>query len=152
MTCYRNMSVQLCHLKALFEKTCLSLRYVLCAQWLLSQLVDILSPVKCSVAEFCYFSDWLKNLIKSRLGSITWQKMVSLHCNAHKGLGFLCIFGSVAASGTGPILAWPTKLFILFSIFYNCIVSMGFLPWEIWVASPGESQLRQSRNPNYGAC
>ena len=27
--------------------------------------------------------------------------------------------------------------------FYNCIVSIGFLPWEIWVAFPGESQLRQ---------
>ena len=29
--------------------------------------------------------------------------------------------------------------------FYNCIVPMGFLPWEIRVAVPGESQLRQSR-------
>ena len=28
--------------------------------------------------------------------------------------------------------------------FYNCIVLMGFLPWEIWVAFPGESQLLQS--------
>ena len=27
----------------------------------------------------------------------------------------------------------------------NCIVPMGFLPWEIQVAFPGESQLRQSR-------
>ena len=26
--------------------------------------------------------------------------------------------------------------------FYNCIVQMGFLPWEIQVALPGESQLR----------
>ena len=29
--------------------------------------------------------------------------------------------------------------------FYNCIVPMGFLPWEIRVSFPGESQLRQSR-------
>ena len=29
--------------------------------------------------------------------------------------------------------------------FLNCIVPMGFLPWEIRVAFPGESQLRQSR-------
>ena len=28
---------------------------------------------------------------------------------------------------------------------YNCIVPIGFLPWEIRVAFPGESQLRQSR-------
>ena len=28
---------------------------------------------------------------------------------------------------------------------YNCIVRMGFLPWEIRVAFLGESQLRQSR-------
>ena len=30
-------------------------------------------------------------------------------------------------------------------LFYNCVVSMGFLPWEIRVAFPGESLLRQSR-------
>ena len=29
--------------------------------------------------------------------------------------------------------------------FKNCIVPLGFLPWEIRVAFPGESQLRQSR-------
>ena len=29
--------------------------------------------------------------------------------------------------------------------FYNCIVPVGFLPWEIRVAFPGESQLQQSR-------
>ena len=32
-----------------------------------------------------------------------------------------------------------------FLTFYNSIVSMRFLPWEIWVAFSGESQLRQSR-------
>ena len=32
-----------------------------------------------------------------------------------------------------------------FTNFYSCIVLMGFLPWEIWVAFPGESQLRQGR-------
>ena len=31
------------------------------------------------------------------------------------------------------------------TFFYNCVVLMGFLPWEIRVAFPGESQLRQSR-------
>ena len=31
-----------------------------------------------------------------------------------------------------------------FKTFYSCIVPVGFLPWEIWVAFPGESQLRQS--------
>ena len=28
---------------------------------------------------------------------------------------------------------------------YNCIIPMGFLPWKIRVAFPGESQLRHSR-------
>ena len=28
--------------------------------------------------------------------------------------------------------------------FYNCIVPMGFLPWEIRIAFPGENQRRQS--------
>ena len=37
------------------------------------------------------------------------------------------------------------KTTILFLTFHNCIVPMGFLPWEIRVALPGESQLRQSR-------
>ena len=35
--------------------------------------------------------------------------------------------------------------FLFFLTFYNCIVPMGFLPWEIRVAFPGESQLQQSR-------
>ena len=35
-------------------------------------------------------------------------------------------------------------VFFLF-FFYNCIVPMGFLPWEIRVAFPGESHLQQSR-------
>ena len=35
---------------------------------------------------------------------------------------------------------------------YNCIVPMGFLPWEIRVAFARESRLRQSRYPTYGAC
>ena len=36
-------------------------------------------------------------------------------------------------------------LFFNFFFFNNCIVAMGFLPWGIRVAFPGESQLRQSR-------
>ena len=35
-------------------------------------------------------------------------------------------------------------LTIFLKTFYNCIVPMGFLKLEIQVASPGESQLRQS--------
>ena len=35
--------------------------------------------------------------------------------------------------------------FFFFFTFYNCIVPMGFLPWEIRVAFPRGSQLRQSR-------
>ena len=43
------------------------------------------------------------------------------------------------------------NIFSLF-IFYNCIVPLKFLPWEIQVASPGKSQLQQSCYPIYGAC
>ena len=39
---------------------------------------------------------------------------------------------------------WSTYFFLTL-LFYNCIVPMGFLPWEIRVAFPGKSQLRQSR-------
>ena len=37
------------------------------------------------------------------------------------------------------------SIVLLYSHFYNCIVPMGSLPWEIRVAFPGESQLEQSR-------
>ena len=40
---------------------------------------------------------------------------------------------------------FPLKNFLTKTI-YNCIVPVGFLPWEIRVAFPGESQLRQSRS------
>ena len=42
--------------------------------------------------------------------------------------------------------------FCFFPTFYNCIVPMGFPPWEIWVAVPRESQLWQSHYPTYRAC
>ena len=35
--------------------------------------------------------------------------------------------------------------FLFYFTFCNCIVHMGFLPWETWFAFPGESQLRQRR-------
>ena len=42
------------------------------------------------------------------------------------------------------IVVKKRETIILFT-FYNCIVPMGFIPWEIRVAFPGESQLQQSR-------
>ena len=36
------------------------------------------------------------------------------------------------------------QIYFFFS-FFNCLVPVGFLPWKIRVAFPGESQLRQSR-------
>ena len=36
--------------------------------------------------------------------------------------------------------------------FYNCIVQMGFLPWEIQVAFPRESQLQQSQPTVHAGC
>ena len=42
------------------------------------------------------------------------------------------------------ICSFVHVLFFFFT-FYNCIVPMGFLPWEIRVAFPRGSQLRQSR-------
>ena len=42
--------------------------------------------------------------------------------------------------------------FYLTFTFYNHIVHMGFLPWEIQVAFPEESQLQKSRYQTYSAC
>ena len=38
----------------------------------------------------------------------------------------------------------------MFNSFYNFIVPVRFLQWEIWVAFPGESQLQQSRATQLG--
>ena len=43
-----------------------------------------------------------------------------------------------------PQFCIPDSRLLLFYFFYNCLVPMGFLPLEIWVAFPGESQLQQS--------
>ena len=43
------------------------------------------------------------------------------------------------------IVLYFFKLLFSFSFFYSCIAPMGFFPWEVRVAFPGESQLRQSR-------
>ena len=42
-------------------------------------------------------------------------------------------------------LMFSLLLYIFFKTFYNCIVPVGFISWEIRVAFPGENQLRQSR-------
>ena len=39
-----------------------------------------------------------------------------------------------------------------FFYFYNCIVPLGFLPRQIWVAFPRESKLQQSHYPIHSAC
>ena len=41
--------------------------------------------------------------------------------------------------------AYSVDAFFFLLFFYNCIVSLRFFPWEIVVAFPGESLLRQSR-------
>ena len=45
------------------------------------------------------------------------------------------------------------KIFLNFILcfFYKCIVLIGFLPREIWVAFPRESKLQQSHYPTYSA-
>ena len=50
-------------------------------------------------------------------------------------------------------LAGNSGCLLLFFSFtsYNCFVSMGFLPWEIWGAFRGESHL-QSHYSIYGVC
>ena len=51
-----------------------------------------------------------------------------------------------ALHGWRPVVQWVTTVLVLIPFFLNnCIVPMGFLPWEIRVAFPGESQLRQGR-------
>ena len=47
------------------------------------------------------------------------------------------VWGWARLNDLGPVF--------FFVFFYNCIVPVGFLPWEIRVAFPGESQLQQSR-------
>ena len=39
-----------------------------------------------------------------------------------------------------------------FCCWYNCIVPMGFFPWEIELPSPGKPAATESRYPSYGAC
>ena len=41
------------------------------------------------------------------------------------------------------VIYWWVQ-FLSYFTFYNCIVPVGFLPWEIRVVFPAESQLRQS--------
>ena len=43
------------------------------------------------------------------------------------------------------ICARAHAFFLFFFFFNNCIVPLGFLPWEIRVAFSGESQLRRGR-------
>ena len=42
--------------------------------------------------------------------------------------------------------------FVLTLTFYNCVVPKGFLPWEIWVASPWKAYSSKPLFPTYGAC
>ena len=62
----------------------------------------------------------------------------------------LSSFVSVLNGHCGLILmielyyCWMIYTFHLLSIFYNCIVPMGFLPWESRVAFPRKSDLQQS--------
>ena len=70
-------------------------------------------------------------LLSPTKGSNTWRKAATINHAL-----FLC-------------LARTLFSFFFFSFFpltfYNCIVPMGFLPWEIRVALPRERQLRQIR-------
>ena len=55
----------------------------------------------------------------------------------------------VVVTGASPVFITyhsPPQVFLFFVFtFYDCIVPMGFIPWEIRVDFPGESRLRQSR-------
>ena len=63
------------------------------------------------------------------------QLLIRAHQNAISGY-----FGTESGIRTKRI-----TIFIFLLYFYNCIVPLGFLPSEIWVAFPGESQLQKSR-------
>ena len=57
----------------------------------------------------------------------------------------ICVFTMWKRTATSfPSIEKYFLLFLLFKFCHSFIVPMGFLPWEIWVAFPGESQLRQS--------
>ena len=55
--------------------------------------------------------------------------------------GFVTYVTSVQATGCRCLQELSFNFFFL----HSCIVPMGFLPWEIRVAFPGESKLRLSR-------
>ena len=94
-------------------------------------------------------------------GGGTWQQRssCSLFCKrplwavlAWAGMSSLwCVHPAIFSADRGvahPCHAMQSKMVLLFyflkkNTFYNCIVQMGFLPWEIWVAFPGESHLQQ---------
>ena len=69
------------------------------------------------------------------------DRQTDRHTHAHTLSLFLTSFLFLSSVEYQPL----QHLFYFFFLFYNCIVQMGFLPWEIQVAFPGESQLRQSR-------
>ena len=67
------------------------------------------------------------------------------HPNKHPH-GTLCL--ATETCETVTLIRKPSDLLrmtFLLLLFYNCIVQMRFLPWEIRVAFSGESQPRQSR-------
>ena len=68
------------------------------------------------------------------------------------GIVALCVCVCVCVGGGGRMKTQTLHTYIFKNTFYNCIVPMGFLQWEIQVAFPWESQPRQSRFPTYGAC
>ena len=59
---------------------------------------------------------------------------------------------SFGGGGGGIFLACHDTTLLPSDKYTRNIVSMGFLPWEIGVAFPGESQLQQSSYPTYCAC
>ena len=77
---------------------------------------------------------FIRDAIKAQQGFITCED-VWVHLVQTFSASPLNIQLSLSFSG----------LFFFTFNFYNSIVPMGFLPWEIRVAFPGESQLRQSR-------
>ena len=76
-------------------------------------------------------------------------KLIITHVEDRKGLCCAILVQSIGSFDFELASSWiftsvnrtgSTKVKL-----YNCIVRLGFLPWEIRVAFPGESQLRHSR-------
>ena len=93
-----------------------------------------------------------RRLLSEEKGKGSWQctvRTLALETVNHSITQSILLLKTLLRYSSEPskvLLNWHCNFFLItfFFVFNNCIVPMGFLPWKIKVAFPGESQLRQS--------